>query len=208
MRKMNRREVRRCAGGELTPRTALGIIGGLVAAGVLLAASPAVASRPPAQGLVAARAPQPGLGDNVFLYHPILASVPQKPPLEPLIRFRTEEYTSFVPQAFHMVVHLMWWHRGRWTEILPSVTYGLADLQPVGQHDYLNPAEWTCRPGRFYVRVHIYGITHQGRHQTQNLYFPFARFNRKHPDRGNPFKPPSLRQAWKTSCQGHDTLIG
>ena len=207
MRRRNMRPVRRCNGGQLLR----GGLVGLVAAGLLIAAAPATATARPVPSHAT-----PGLGDDVYFYHPSIQSVLQKPPLETIIRFRTEEYTSFVPNAIHMVVHLMWWrsaaslHRakGAWVEIHPSKRYGLADIAAVGTHLYLKPADWTCEQGRFYIRFHIYGITHTGRHESMNLYFPWARFNRKKLNRGNVHKPPALRQAWKTSCQGHDTLLG
>ena len=184
------------------------------AAAALLAlglASPAAASA------AVTRAPTPGLGDDVYLYHPILQSVLQTPPLETLTRFRTEEYTNYMPQAFHMVVHLYRWRsakqlhrpRGAWVEIHPTVRYGLADLAPVGEHKDLTPAaDWTCLPGQLYIRVHVFGITHTGKPASSTLFFPWAGFNRKHKNRGNVHKPPSVKQAWQTTCQGHDTLIG
>ena len=202
-----------CANSERgMSRLARRAIVGLVAAGVLLAASPASAavhhSRPAAS--------QPGLGDDVYFYRPILQSVLQKPPLETVTRFRTTVYTNFVPHAIHMVAHLYWWrsaaqlHRlkGAWVEIHPTVRYGLADIPAVGTHFELKPADWTCRPGRLYVRFHIYGITHTGRHESTNLYFPWAGFSVKHPNKGNVHKPPQLHRAWHTKCQGHDTLTG
>ena len=186
-------------------RLVMSAIAGVAAAGMLLAASPAQAS--PARQ---------GLADDVYLYHPSLQSVLQKPPLETIIRYRMEEYTSFLPDEFHMVIHLYWWrsaiqlHRakGQWVEIHPTKRYGIADLAAVGTHHYLKPAEWTCHPGRLYVRVHVFGITHVHRPDSLNLYFPWAGFNRKHKGRGNKHKAPSLHRAWKTSCQGNDTLLG
>lgn len=176
------------------------------AAAVAITASSAVASAQPGQ--LHRMKPNPGLGDDIYFYHPIIQSVPQTAPLETLVRFRTEVFTNYVPQAFETVMHLMWWHRGRWFEILPTVRYNLADLPALQQHFYLSPADWVCHTGRLYVRVHVYGITHEGRPDSNNLFFPWAGFNRKHLGRGNVRKPPSLHQAWQTSCQGHDTLIG
>ena len=201
-------ERRHCNGGSLLR----GALVATVAAGVLIAATPAHA----ASARPVPHASNPGLGDDLYFYRPILQSVPQDPPLETLARFRTTVYTSFVPNAVHIVMHLYWWrsaaqlHRlkGAWVEIYPTVRYGLADIPAVGTHFELKPADWTCHAGRLYVRVHIYGITHTGRHEATNLDFPWAGFNRKHENRGNVHKPPKLKQAWKTECQGHDTLTG
>lgn len=159
----------------------------------------------------------PGLADDVYLYHPILRSVLQTPPLDTLIRFRMEALTNHIPNAFHMTVHLYRWRsaaqlhrpRGAWVEIHPTVTYGRADLPAIGTHAYLvPPADWTCETGRFYIRVHAFGITHTGQPSSTVLFFPWAKFNPKHPGRGNVHKPPSLRQAWRTECQGNDALSG
>jgi hypothetical protein len=189
----------------------------IIAAAAILAVALGGAATPASAAAAQQRAPRPGLADDVYLYHPVLQSVLQTPPLETLIRFRTEAYTNFYPQAFHMVVHLYRWRsaiqlhrpRGAWVEIHPTVTYGIADLPGVGTHAYLTPpADWTCEPGHLYIRVHAFGITHSGHPASEVLFFPWARFNRKHPNRGNMHKPPALRQAWGTKCQGHDTLIG
>lgn len=182
---------------------------GLAAAGLLLLASPASAQSAPDK-------PRPVLGDDVYQYHPILQSVLQTPPLETLIRFRSEVYTNHRPHVFHMVIHLYRWRsaiqlkrpKGEWIEITPSVRYGLADLPPVGHHKYLDPADWSCLTGRFYIRVHVFGINHLGQTQSSTAYFPWAGFTKKDLNKGNVHKKPALKQAWKTKCQGHDTLIG
>lgn len=191
------------------------LIGALpVIIGALIAVSPQQASAVPA----AIPNPNPVLGDDVYLYHPILKSVEQKPPLATVIRFRVEEYTNYQPQAFHLTIHLYRWRsaaqlkrpKGAWVEIHPTVRYGLASLEPVGQHDYLTPpADWTCETGRLFVELHAGGIMHTGTPRSVTLYFPWAGYNRLHLSRGNPLRRPKLKQAWLTKCQGKgDTLIG
>ena len=183
---------------------------GLAVAGMLTAAVPASAAPAP-------HSPRTGLGDDVYLFHPIIQSVLQTPPLETLIRFRMEALVAHMPKTFHMTVHLLWWRsakarhkpRGAWVEIHPTVTYGISALPGVGQHHYLKPpADWTCEQGRFYIKVHAFGIMHNGQPSSVTAYFPWAGFTKKNLDEGNVHKPPSLKQAWKTECQGHDTLIG
>lgn len=155
---------------------------------------------------------------DVYLYHPNIRSDPRKPPETTIIRFRVEAYVDHHPKAWHMTVHLMKWHSakqrhrstGAWLEVVPSETYNISQLPSTGTHDYLvPPAIWTCEPGAYYLRVHVFGIPHNGGTvQKVNLYFPWAGFKHGHSDAGNVHKPPSLKGSWHTECSGGDALIG
>ena len=195
------------------------ILGAALAAGAVIAVT-APATAAPRTVPAAVRmvdGPRPGLGDDVYLYHPIIKSLLQPIPLPTLIEFRMEAYTNYMPLVFHMTVHLEWWrsarqlHRakGAWVEVHPTVTYGISALPAVGQHHYLKPpATWSCVQGRLYIRVHAWGIMHNHKPDSVEAFMPWAGFTTKDLDKGNVHKPPSLKQAWHTYCQGDDTLIG
>ena len=200
MRRRNMREVRRCGGGERRRRLAAV----LVLAGGLLLSGCTAAEAAPVHNVPHVGTPIAG----IYFYHPILQSVPRTPPLDTLIQFRTEVYQSVTPEAFSAIMHLMWWHKGGWVEILPPVSYGLDQLPGLGNHAYLSPpATWTCMPGAYFVKVHLFARV-DGSTYVKILYFPWAGFNRKKPGKGNVLRPPSLRQSWHTKCQGSDAVIG
>ena len=154
---------------------------------------------------------------DVCLYRGVLRSVPRTPPLTTLIEFDTEALTTAYPQAWQANVLLKWWRsakalhraRGRWVEVHPILSWHEVDLPGVGHHKRMPVLSWDgCEQGAYYVRLRVFGITHNGYHQSVVLYFPWARFKKGHPNKGNEHRPPSLRLAWHTKCQGSDGLQG